>query len=174
MYLKAPQTNRAVGSFTGQTMGSPDAQRVTTGRKRVTSGRSNPASGAPEEATCQLIDPRVLISNGQIQTTGRDQVSTRRVRYTPDPYVERLFIAWGHRTHSERPMFSVKLTAEVKPHRTQEQGLAHVRCTQLTSPDTDSTPDVQAQRPMHAVRASGECFAVRNTPATSPKFPPMQ
>ena len=49
-----------------------------------------------------------------------------------------------------------------------------VWCSTLTMLDTDSTPDAQAQRPMPAVRASGECFSVRNTPVTSLNFPPAQ
>ena len=33
-----------------------------------------------------------------------------------------------------------------------------VRCSLLTSPEADSTPDAQAHCPLPAVRASGECF----------------
>ena len=91
--FKSPSNKQSIGSFTGQTTESPDAQRVTI-------GRSNPASGAPEEAMCQLIDSHALISKGQIQTTGRGQVSTGRIWYTLDPYAETLFIAWGHRTRT--------------------------------------------------------------------------
>jgi len=82
-------------------MWSPDAQQVTT-------GRSTPMSGTPDPATCQLIEPRVLISNGNIWTTGRGKVDTRRVRCTPVMYAERLSKAWDHRTQPPDSLLSVR------------------------------------------------------------------
>jgi len=38
MYLYAPQTNRVVGSFTGQSTGPPDAQAGATGAQPLASG----------------------------------------------------------------------------------------------------------------------------------------
>ena len=126
-------------------MGPPDALQETT-------RRTDPASGAPDKATCQLFELGALISNGQERTTGRAQVHTSHVCRevckrvgSPNPHHRMRSRASGplprelykcartpnthQRTHPERPVLSVKLFAEVRPHRTQEQGQACVRCS---------------------------------------------
>jgi len=172
MYLYDPQINRVVGSFTGQNMGPPDVLQETT-------GCTNPTSGAPEEATCQPFEPRALISNGQERITRRAQVvHTGHVRRevckragSPDPhhrtrpersvpYPESTTNAQGHQTQTTGRALSVRCSqsespAKVSQHRTCQQGLTSVRCLTLTEPGTNSTPDVQAHRPVPPRPASG-------------------
>ena len=84
-----------------------------------------------------------------------------------------------HRTHPKHPVLLVRSTHQShatpdavigsNPHPVQS-----VRCLTLTMPDNDSEPDAQAQRSVPVIRASGECFSVRNIPATSPNFASVQ
>jgi len=86
----SPSTNRVVGSFTSLNSRSSDVQQGAT-------GRSDPASGALKTATCRPFDSRMSISNSHLQATGRGQVSTGRVRYSPDLCAERIAKTWNHR-----------------------------------------------------------------------------
>jgi len=107
-------------------------------------------------------------------------VHTGRVRCTPDPCAERSANSHGHqtratgRTQSVRcsPDSCVERVAKPPAHRTLSTGLTPVRPVHSAIPD--STPDAKGQRPVPPRRASGECFSVRNTPVTSPNFPPAQ
>ena len=151
----SPQTNRAVGSFTGQETGPPDAQPMTI-------GCTHPASGAPEEATCQPFEPGALISNSQERTTRRAQVSTGHVRCTPVTCAERYANAWGHRTHTtgcapEHPVPFLESTTNALGHRTQTTRRAlSVRCSQSkTSADVRQHRTHEHELPCVRCSASG-------------------
>ena len=68
---------------------------------------------------CQPFETHVSISNGYLQTTGRSQVSIGRVRYSPDPYTERVAKMWGHHTRTtiRSPTFDAASNSAVN-HRT--------------------------------------------------------
>ena len=114
----------------------------------------------------------------QLSTTGRSTAShrtrpvhTRLVRRelrklarSPDA---------SHRMHPERPVLTGLMRREgskTPSHRTLGTGLTPVRPVHSATPD--STPDTKGHRPVPPRRACGECFLLRNTPATSPNFPP--
>jgi len=82
----------------------------------------------------------------------------------------------SHRTHPERPVLTgLKLREgrqNARAHRTLSTGLTPVRPVHSATPD--STPDAKGQRPVPPRSASGECFSAKNTPVTSPNFPPAQ
>ena len=116
-YLKARQTNRVVGSCTRQRSGAPDAQQGAT-------RRWNPASDAQMLTTCHPFEKRASISNGYLQTVGRSQVSTGRVRYSPDSYAKRVAKTQGHRTQTtRRSPASDAVSASAVNHRTHITGL---------------------------------------------------
>jgi len=78
----------------------------------------------------------------------------------------------SHWTHPERPVLTGLMRREGRQtahtpyaeHRTHS-GASGALCT--PTPQTDTTPDALDQRPVLPTPASGECFSVRNTLATS-------
>ena len=79
----SPQRDRAVGSVTGLKSRAPDAQQGTT-------GHSTPYVWCSRVDHVSTFESRASISNGHLRTTGRDQVSTKHVRYSPVSYAESL------------------------------------------------------------------------------------
>ena len=61
-----------------------------TGRSAGYTGRSTPCVRCSGVGHVFSFESRASISNGHLWITGHDQVSTGRVRYSPDSYVESL------------------------------------------------------------------------------------
>jgi len=162
----------------------------------------NPCVRCTRRSHMSTFELGAFIFNGQEWTTGHTQSAhrshTQRVCQThgvtgPTPldtpwacgplprekYKRARALDVHHRTHPERPVLSVRNTcrnpiAPDAPIGLNPHPVPGVRCLTLTEPGTDSTPKTQAQRPVPPRPASGECFSARNSPTTSPNFPPAQ
>jgi len=77
----SPLSKRAVGHFHWAEIGG-------TGRYQVTTGRTTPCVRCSGVGHVSFFESRASNSNGQLRTTGHDQVSTGRVRYSPVSYAE--------------------------------------------------------------------------------------
>ena len=79
---KPPQQKETLATFTRQISGAPDTQQGTPDARP-------PAFGALGLATCPPLN-LARHSNGHLRTTGRDQVRTGRVQYSPNSCAESL------------------------------------------------------------------------------------
>ena len=113
---------------------------------------------------------------------------TGRVRCTPDPCAESSANSEGHRTQVTGRTLSVRCSlvrntshalADVTPHRTRKQSLPSVRCQRpvrtlhLCQQLTVHRTLTHSVRCLHGLRPVS-VFPEKNTPATSPNFPPAQ
>jgi hypothetical protein len=175
----APRAKLAVAPSLGKTRG----HRTLTGSHRTLNSQ-RPVLRRRPRVTSRL--KTTVAANGYLalapDTAPPDaqQIHTGGVRCSPDSCAESSANSHGHRTQATGRTLSVRCSPDscaervAKPpaHRTLSTGLSPVRPVHSAAPD--STPDAKGQRPVPPRRASGECFLLRNTPATSPKFPPAQ
>ena len=183
----SPSTIESLATFTGLKSGAPDAQQGAT-------GRSTPCVRCTDVSHVSNFESHALNSNGHLRTTGRDQVSTGRVRYSPvtcrevckhttspDSCAER---SAKHTNTGRwapdslrcrvRETRRLALRSQQAPDAWTAEPLRPVqgvRCALLPLIRLNNTPDSKGQRPVPLHTASGECFSVRNTPASSLKFP---
>jgi len=124
-----------------------------------------------------LLKSRASVSNGYLQNTGRS-VGPHRMRPVHTRPVRREFCKLtgspdvSHRTVRCSPYPCAERVTKTPAHRTLSTGLTLVCPVHSAKPD--STTDAKGQRLVPPRSASGDCFSVRNTLVTSPKFPSAQ
>ena len=144
----------------------------TTGRDQVSTECSTPCVRCSGVGHVSSFESHASNSNSHLRTTGRDQVSTGRVEYSPDSCAESsanqnltglgapdgpVLTGLVHRegckisSHRRAPLdahrasdaLSRTPSAQVRPHKTQEQGSPCVRCSTLAGSNTNSTLDAR-------------------------------
>ena len=115
------------------------AENGGTGRYQVSTGRSTPCVRCSGVGHMSFFESHASVSNGYLRTTRHGQVSTGRVRYSPDP--------------SQRVLQTV--TSPDLEHRT-------VRCSPDLSAERVAKPPHTGRTPPDAPRAPG---ALKQTPS---------